>query len=94
MKQAIGLLFRVVFQQYLFPLVPPYFFPETIEIVRMRCISHVVRMCISLCLTCASHAVWNVIIHFIKYKLLSHKIICFTLYLEVLKGRVCNIILV
>ena len=35
------------------------------------------EMCISLCLTCASHAVWNVIIHFIKYKLLSHKIICF-----------------
>lgn len=47
---------------------------------------------ISLCLTCASHAVWNVIIHFIKYKLLSHKIICFTPYLEVLKGCVCNII--
>ena len=40
----------------------------------------------------ASHAVWNVIIHFIKYKLLSHKIICFTPYLEVLKGCVCNII--
>ena len=43
-------------------------------------------------LTCASHVVWNVIIHFIKYKLLSHKIICFTPYLEVLKGLVCNII--
>lgn len=50
------------------------------------------EMSISLCLTCASHAVWNVIIHFIKYKLLSHKIICFTPYLEVLKGCVCNII--
>ena len=51
------------------------------------------EMHISLCLTCASHAVWNVIIHFIKYKLLSHKIICFTPYLEVLKGLVCNICL-
>lgn len=50
------------------------------------------EMHISLCLTCASHVVWNVIIHFIKYKLLSHKIICFTPYLEVLKGLVCNII--
>ena len=59
MKQAIGLLFfRVVFQQYpFFRLYLLTSFPETIEIVRMRCISHVVRdvhlVVLDMCISCS-----------------------------------------
>lgn len=53
MKQAIGLLFfRVVFQQYLLTS-----FPETIEIVCLRCTSHVVRdaylVVLDMCISCS-----------------------------------------
>ena len=59
MKQAIGLLFfRVVFQQYLFSACTSLLlFLKTIEIVRMRCISHVVRdvhlVVLDMCISCS-----------------------------------------
>ena len=59
MKQAIGLLFfRVVFQQYLsFRLYLLTSFPETIEIVCLRCTSHVVRdahlVVLDMCISCS-----------------------------------------
>ena len=59
MKQAIGLLFfRVVFSTVIFfPFVSPYSFPETIEIVCLRCTSHVVRdahlVVLDMCISCS-----------------------------------------
>lgn len=60
MKQAIGLLFfRVVFQQYLLSVCISLLtsFPETIEIVCLRCTSHVVRdahlVVLDMCISCS-----------------------------------------
>lgn len=58
MKQAIGLLFSALsFNSIFFPFVSPYFFPETIEIVCLRCTSHVVRdahlVVLDMCISCS-----------------------------------------
>lgn len=58
MKQAIGLLFSALsFNSIFFRLYLLTSFPETIEIVRMRCISHVVRdvhlVVLDMCISCS-----------------------------------------
>lgn len=58
MKQAIGLLFSALsFNSIFFRLYLLTSFPETIEIVRMRCTSHVVRdvhlVVLDMCISCS-----------------------------------------
>lgn len=58
MKQAIGLFISALsFNSIFFRLYLLTSFPETIEIVRMRCISHVVRdvhlVVLDICISCS-----------------------------------------